>query len=126
MKQMVSRFMVLDEKYVYYENFSATRFLENIEDSKIFGETEGAGDMFLASSGSGVPFFYCIFGGANNENSIYELKNGTLEKTVFKADDDRYYITAASRSSHGKTLLQVDYTNPEDRNDSLPAKIYYF
>ena len=126
MKQMVSRFMVLDEKYVYYENFSATRFLGNIEDSKIFGETEGAGDMFLASSGSGVPFFYCIFGGANNENSIYELKNGTLEKTVFKADDDRYYITAASRSSDGKTLLQVDYTNPEDRNDSLPAKIYYF
>ena len=52
MKQMVSRFMVLDEKYVYYENFSATRFLGNIEDSKIFGETEGAGDMFLASSGS--------------------------------------------------------------------------
>ena len=126
MKQMVSRFMVLDEKYVYYENFSETRFLGNIEDSKIFGETEGAGDMFLASSGSGVPFFYCIFGGANNENSIYELKNGTLEKTVFKADDDRYYITAASRSSDGKTLLQVDYTNPEDRNDSLPAKIYYF
>lgn len=125
-KQMVSRFMVLDEKYVYYENFSATRFLGNIEDSKIFGETEGAGDMFLASSGSGAPFFYCIFGGANNENSIYELKNGTLEKTVFKADDDRYYITAASRSSDGKTLLQVDYTNPEDRNDSLPAKIYYF
>ena len=125
-KQMVSRFMVLDEKYVYYENFSATRFLGNIEDSKIFGETEGAGDMFLASSGSGVPFFYCIFGGANNENSIYELKNGTLEKTVFKADDDRYYITAASRSSDGKTLLQVDYTNPEDRSDSLPAKIYYF
>ena len=125
-KQMVSRFMVLDEKYVYYENFSATRFLGNIEDSKIFGETEGAGDMFLASSGSGVPFFYCIFGGANNENSIYELKNGTLEKTVFKADDDRYYITAASRSPDGKTLLQVDYTNPEDRNDSLPAKIFYF
>ncbi len=125
-KQMVSRFMVLDEKYVYYENFSATRFLGNIEDSKIFGETEGAGDMFLASSGSGAPFFYCIFGGANNENSIYELKNGTLEKTVFKADDDRYYITAASRSPDGKTLLQVDYTNPEDRNDSLPAKIYYF
>ena len=125
-KQMVSRFMVLDEKYVYYENFSATRFLGNIEDSKIFGETEGTGDMFLASSGSGAPFFYCIFGGANNENSIYELKNGTLEKTVFKADDDRYYITAASRSSDGKTLLQVDYINPEDRNDSLPAKIYYF
>ena len=87
---------------------------------------KGHKDMFLASSGSGAPFFYCIFGGADNENSIYELKNGTLEKTVFKADDDRYYITAASRSLDGKTLLQVDYTNPEDRNDSLPAKIYYF
>ncbi len=125
-KQMVSRFMVLDEKYVYYENFSSTRFLGNIDDGSIFSETEGAGDMFLASSGSGTPFFYCIFGGAKNENSIYKLKGGALEKTVFKADDDRYYITAASRSPDGKTLIQVAYTNPEDRNDTLPTKIYFF
>ncbi len=126
MKQMVSNFMVLDEKYVYYENFSATRFLGNMEDGKLFSETEGKGDMFLASSGSGAPFFYCIFGGGENENIIYEWKSGTLEKTVFKADDDRYYITAASRSPDGKTLIQVAYTNPEDRNDTLPMKIYYY
>ena len=125
-KQMVSRFMVLDEKYVYYENFSSTRFLGNIDDGSIFSETEGAGDMFLASSGSGTPFFYCIFGGEKNENSIYEWKDGTLEKTIFKADDDRYYITTASRSPDGKTLIQVAYTNPEDRNDTLPTKIYCF
>ena len=126
MKQMVSNFMVLDEKYVYYENFSTTRFLGNAEDGKLFSETEGKGDMFLASSGSGAPFFYCIFGGGENENIIYEWKSGTLEKTVFKADDDRYYITAASRSPDGKTLIQVAYTNPEDRNDTLPTKIYYY
>ena len=126
MKQMVSNFMVLDEKYVYYENFSTTRFLGNAEDGKLFSETEGAGDMFLVSSGSGDPFFYCIFGGGENENIIYEWKDGTLEKTVFKADDDRYYITAASRSPDGKTLIQVAYTNPEDRNDILPTKIYFF
>ena len=126
MKQMVSRFMVLNEKYVYYENFSTTRFLGNVEDGKLFSETEGSGDMFIVSSGSGAPFFYCIFGGGMNENSIYEWKNGTLEKTVFKADDDRYYITAASRSPDGKTLIQVAYTNPEDRNDTLPTKIYYY
>ncbi len=125
-KQMVSRFMVLDEKYVYYENFSSTRFLGNIDDGSIFSETEGAGDMFLASSGSGTPFFYCIFGGAKNENSIYKLKGGALEKTVFKADDDRYYMTAASRSPDGKTLIQVAYTDPEDRSDTLPTKIYYY
>ena len=126
MKQMVSNFMVLDEKYVNYENFSTTRFLGNAEDGKLFSETEGAGDMFLVSSGSGAPFFYCIFGGGENENIIYEWKDGTLEKTVFKADDDRYYITAASRSPDGKTLIQVAYTNPEDRNDTLPTKIYYY
>lgn len=125
-KQMVSRFMVLDEKYVYYENFSSTRFLGNIDDGSIFSETEGAGDMFLASSGSGTPFFYCIFGGAKNENSIYKLKGGALEKTVFKADDDRYYMTAASRSPDGKTLIQVAYTDPENRSDTLPTKIYYY
>lgn len=126
MKQMVSSFMVLDEKYVYYENFSTTRFLGNIEDGKLFSETEGAGDMFLASSGSGKPFFYCIFGGAKNENSIYEWRNGSIEKTIFKADDDRYYITAASRNPDGKTLILVAYTNPEDRNDTLPTKLYYY
>ena len=126
MKQMVNNFMVLDEKYVYYENFSATRFLGNMEDGKLFRETEGKGDMFLASSGSGAPFFYCIFGGGENENIIYEWEDGTLEKTIFKADDDRYYITAASRSPDGKTLIQVAYTNPEDRNDTLPTKIYCF
>ncbi len=126
MKQMVSRFIMMDGKYIYYENFSTTRFLGNIEDGKLFSETEGAGDMFLASSGSGNFFFYCILGGGRNENSIYEWENGTLEKTVFKADDDRYYITAASRSPDGKTFVRVDYTNPDDRNDTLPTKIYYF
>ena len=126
MKQMVSRFLVLDEKYVYYENFSTTRFLGNIEDGKLFSETDGLGDMFLAASGSGKPFFYTIYGGGTNENSIYELKNGSLEKTIFKADDDRYYVTAASRSPDGKTLIQVAYTDPENANNTLPAKIYYF
>ncbi len=126
MKQMVGKFMVLDEKYVYYENFSATRFLCNPEDGKLFDETLGFGDLFIASTGSGKPFFCYIYGGSKNENAVFDWKNGSLEKTLFKADDDRYYITAASSSPNGKRLIQVSYTNPGNSSDTLPTKIYYF
>ena len=60
------------------------------------------------------------------ENAVFELKNGSLEKTVFSPDDERYYITSASVSPNGKRLIQTDYTSPDDRSDTLPAKLYYF
>ena len=126
MKQMVSRFMVLDEQVIYYENFSATRFFGNIGNGTLFEETEGVGDMFLSASGSGQPFFYYFLGGGKNDNTLFEWKDGSLEKTVFRANDERYYITAASGSPNGQKLIQVDYTNPENSSDSLPTKIYYF
>ncbi len=126
MKQAVSRFMVLNEGYVYYENFSTTRFLGRMEDGTVFDEPKGTGDLFAASSGSGKPFFCYIFRGGKNENAVFEWNNGSLSKTVFKADDDRYYITAASVSPNGKRLIQVEYANPNDRNDTLPKKLYCF
>ncbi len=128
MKQMLSRFMVLNRQYVYYENFSATCFLGNTETGELFKEFDGMGGLFLAASGSGKPFFYYIFGGGDNvkENAVFEWKDGTLEKSVFAADDERYYIVSATVSPNGKKLIQTEYVNPNDRNDSLPARLYYF
>ena len=117
MKQMASRFIMLDGKYIYYENFSATRFFGNIENKQLFNEING---MSLASFGSGKPFFYYIYG----ERTIFEWKNNTLEKSVLKTDDERYYIVSASISENGKKLIQVDYTNPNDNSDTLPTKLY--
>ena len=77
MKQMASRFIMLDGKYIYYENFSATRFFGNTENKQLFNEING---MSLASFGSGKPFFYYIYG----ERTIFEWKNNTLEKSVLK------------------------------------------
>ncbi len=128
MKQMVSGFRVIDKKYVYYENFSAVHFLADIESGKLFDEIN---ELSLISSGSGKPFFYYIYKGnavdyTKGENAVFELKNGSLEKTVFSPDDERYYITSASVSPNGKRLIQTDYTSPDDRSDTLPAKLYYF
>ena len=125
MKQMVSKFMVLDKRFVYYENFSISRFFGNLENGEILEETKGVGDQFLAASGSGNPFFYYAFGGGKNENAVFELKNNSLSKSFFKADDTRYYITAASINQNGNRLIQVDYINPDDGNDTLPTKLYY-
>lgn len=122
---MVSKFMVLDKRFVYYENFSISRFFGNLENGEILEEIKGVGDQFLAASGSGNPFFYYAFGGGKNENAVFELKNNSLSKSFFKADDTRYYITAASINQNGNRLIQVDYINPDDGNDTLPTKLYY-
>ena len=121
-KQMVSSFQVLNEKYLYYENFSVTRFLADTESGALFEEISGK--TAAASTGSGKKCFCLIYSENKDENLIYEWNNDHLEKTVFNASDDRYYITLISRSPDGNTLIQVDYTDPNNRNNTLPTKLY--
>ncbi|MGN0470412.1 MAG: hypothetical protein ACI4GV_05820 [Acutalibacteraceae bacterium] len=118
MKQMANCFAILDGRYIYYENFSASRFLGDLKSGKLLIETDS---LFTASSGSGKPLFFYQYGG----NEIFELKDGKFEKSVFNANDNRYYITFASSSSDGSRLIQTDYINPDDRNDTLPSLLYY-
>lgn len=123
-RQMVSRLLLLDGNILYYENFSTTRFVAQLDTGTLLDIPSGLGDRWLASSGSGEPFFYVAFDGAA-ENSVFDQHGDRLDKTLFHADDPHYYLTAASSSPDGHRLFQVDYTNPNDRNDSLPRKLYW-
>lgn len=126
MKQMVNRFFLPDSKTVYYENFSSTRFIGSLETGKLLSEDSAKGE-FTASTGSGTPFFFFLFGGADGKrNELLEWKNGSLASIDFAPDDSRYYVTSASASPGGKRLVRVEYQNPENKSDTLPAKYYLF
>ncbi|MBR6045575.1 MAG: hypothetical protein IKP47_08080 [Ruminococcus sp.] len=126
--QPVNRLYVKDGKYVYYENFSITRFLADLETGELIFETNG---MFAASNGSGEPFFFWQLGGdgtgeTQGLNGIFTLKDGKVEKSLFEADDPKYQIMSASVSRNGSRTIEVTYTSPSDRNDTLPTKMYLF
>lgn len=126
MKQMVSHLLVLNKQFVYYENFSTTRFFGNIDTGVLLEQANGSGDLFLVSSGSGEPFFYVILGGMDNTLGavVFDWNGQFLEKSLFQADDPRYYLTSASVNLRQDRLYQVAYTNPENRSDTLPPKLY--
>ncbi|MBR6101747.1 MAG: hypothetical protein IKP95_04915 [Ruminococcus sp.] len=127
LRQAVDCFRVIDGRYVYYENFSVTRFFGDVKENKILTETHG---LFASSLGSGSPFWFWVLGGriyldSKSENRIFELKDGSIEESEFNdVTDSRYEIVTASVSQNGTRLILMEYKNPKDSSDTLPSKYY--
>ena len=73
--QNVAKVALIDDDYLYYENFSATKCLVSIS----YGNSLAQGSLFTASSGSGRPFFTNVFDGT----TLFELKEGALVSSTF-------------------------------------------
>ena len=125
MRQPVAYFRVYDGRYIYYENFSVSRFFADLETGEHLIETNG---VFSASNGSGKTFWFWSFGGreAGDElslNGVFELHDGKLEKSLYTdPTDSRYEIWSACSSADGTRMYHCGYKDP-DTGELLPSKL---
>lgn len=126
MIQMVSHFEVIDGRYIYYENFSTSRFFADLETGELLIDTNG---LFTAVNGSGKTFWYWLMGGSETGlepglNALFELKNGTVEKSLLNApEESKYQIYSASASPNGTSLFYLGYADPQT-GEKLPPKLF--
>ena len=122
----VSRFLVREGCF-YYENFSMTRCIANIETGKLI---LAANDLFNASIGSGWTFFYTIMkNGLDDENApdvIYDLNWDELRAQEFTAFDPAYYLVNGSSAPDGTRLLVMEKREGTERSTILYyLKLHY-
>ena len=104
--QHVANAFILDQKYFYYENFSATRCLFDIYTGKQVATLSG---LFTSSSGSGRPLFTNVYEGT----TYYELSEGALVSNTF-TPKTAGVITGISRSPNGTKLIRVKTPDKSD------------
>ncbi|WP_028612758.1 hypothetical protein [Paenibacillus harenae] len=125
LRQGVSNFVIAND-YIYYANFSITRFLGKIENDSLRSimdvnpEFEMSSES-VKSKSSGL--FYQSFG---KDNDLYLLNytDGTLRKTTFNGDDERYYFINISRNTNDNLLITMKYKDPKTGEELVP-KLYY-
>ncbi|WP_419876192.1 hypothetical protein [Candidatus Pristimantibacillus sp. PTI5] len=125
LRQGVSNFVVAKD-YIYYANFSITRFLGKIENDSL-RSIMGVNPEFEMSSESVKSKFSGLFYQSfSKENDLYLLNytDGTLRKTTFNVDDERYYIINISRNTNDNLLITMRYKNP-DTGEGLVPRLYY-
>lgn len=112
--------------YVYYENFSITRFLGLVNKSNLekFNSINETFQMVHETvKDNEINLFYQL-GDENNYIYLFNTKVGTLKKSTFKADDDRYYITNMSKDNENNLIILMDYKNP-DTSERLDTRLYF-
>ena len=101
---MVSRFAVLDGRYLFYENFAILRAVVDLgTDVALFaGE-----DLYSISNGGGQPALYrLIFSDEELAlSTILTLREGKLEEFAFTAPAGPAFVQNISRSPSGNWLV---------------------
>ncbi|MBQ4426057.1 MAG: hypothetical protein II882_10050 [Lachnospiraceae bacterium] len=101
---MVSHFSVEESRYLFYENFSVTRLILDLETGEaLLAET----DLYTMSPGGGSPVVYRInFPGDDFAGpEILALQDGAMTQLAFTAPDERTLIQSVSHSPAGTWLV---------------------
>lgn len=100
MGMYVLNFSVVDGRYMFYENFSVSRIIIDLQSQEALLSKE---DFYSVSSGNGRPVVYRI--DWNNEDikdpEIIGLENGQLVNHTFKPIDSHRLVRSISRSASG-------------------------
>lgn len=126
LRQGVWYFQVYHD-YVYYENFSISRFLGRLEGNTIKQVAETDYNFSLISSAFNNFDKTLFYENLTASNDIYCLDSvdGTLKKTQFHApDEDRYYIVNAYTDQNDHLALVMSYRDP-DTAEFLEPRLYY-
>ncbi len=104
-EQPVAFFSVADGRYLWYENFSITHCLADLENGTVFSES----DPFLSiGQGSVNPVFWRSFGGSDGKDRyLYRLVSGTLEKAELPFVGDGEMVVSACFAENGTGLFAV-------------------
>lgn len=131
-KQWIAHLEVNDA-YIYYENFSAIRFLGTVNNgiqhlldlSITFSMANEAGQC------SDSDLLYITYGGdqedKNKRNRFYLINadSGNIYQSDFYADDERYFFTWVCRNDNDKILLTMANSRYIETDEKLPDRIYY-
>ena len=127
LRQPVSNMEIVDGRYIYYENFSCTRFFGDLSTEKLISEDTNGN--FSVSLGRGRAFWYLMGDGGvkpgdEPRKSIFEFENGILTEQKFEdKTDGRYEIWLATVSPNGTRMLELSYKSPYDSSETLPVKM---
>lgn len=131
-KQWISQLEVHDS-YIYYENFSATRFLGTIEEQKVDCLMNTDITFYMVNEVESChesDLFFVLFGDQNDKNKrnqfyLADSITGEIYQSEFYADDERYMFTAASRNKDDMILLTMGNVRYTDEDKKLPDRLYY-
>ena len=107
----VSRFSVIDGRYMIYENFGLSRVEVDLQtNEKIIAKD----DNYSISKGSGAPVIYRLDFDADNvsEPEIFGIENGKLKAVSFTPDDAHKLIQSVTVSKDGTTAVLTSDTFP--------------
>ena len=121
---IASGFAVQDGRYLYYENFGVTRALLDLETGKNLFARD---DSYALSIGGGKKVFYFFDLGqaepGQEVQGVYDLKNGTVERTVMTPPDGRTMIRSLSVSPNGTRLIR--FSDRELRDPGTDALVIW-
>lgn len=129
-KQWIAQLEVHDS-YIYYQNFSAIRFLGTIEEQKVDHLMETDITLYMANeveSCNESDLFFIAYGDQNGKrNCLYltDSATGEIYQSKFYADDERYMFTSASRNKDDMILLTMGNYRNTDKDVKLPDRLYY-
>lgn len=116
--QHISGFRIIDGKYLYYQNFSVSRFILDLEKGSVLYSIP---EPFMCAPGDGELMFYTIMSIEELKTidpyAVYRFDKGTLKKDPTITVNDGQIIVSATSSSDGKYMVTVadqdqkDYTN---------------
>lgn len=126
LRQGVGYFQVYHD-YVYYENFSISRFLGRMEEDALKQVAETDYNFSLISSAFNnfdKTLFYQAYT-KNNDIYCLDYADGTLKKTQFHApDEERYSLVNAYTDQNNHLALVMSYRDP-DTAEFLEPRLYY-
>ena len=103
---MVSHFAVLEDRFLFYENFAIYRAVIDLETGEPLFASD---DLHSISGGSGAPALYkLVFSYDELEQSeILVLRDGKLEKFAFTAPEGPAFTRSVSHSPSGNWLVML-------------------
>lgn len=125
LRQGISNFQYSNGLF-YYENFSSTRFLGEISNNQILKtiETNDKFAMALETENNKTKLFYQSFSPNNNYLYLWNMRDKTLLKSEFYADNTKYYIINMTRSSNDDCLITMYYRS-NSSGEKLTPRLYY-
>lgn len=125
LRQGISNFQYSNGLF-YYENFSSTRFLGEISNNHILKtiETNDTFAMALETENNKTKLFYQSFSPNNNYLYLWNMRDKTLLKSEFYADNTKYYIINMTRSSNDDCLITMYYRS-NSSGEKLTPRLYY-
>ncbi len=118
MRMPVSHFFILNN-YIYYENFSVTKFLGKIKDNNIIENNLSFKSAYEAERNRDTKIFF-----RSDISNIYffDTVSGDMKNTEFNINDNRYNIYSICRNKNDNLLITMGY---KDENGETHLKLYY-